>query len=402
MFDLVIVGGGMVGATLACALADSNLQVAIVEGNAQILGGEFGNDGRSSSISWCSVQLWQRLGVWAGMVQRGVSPIRQIRVTDGDYPLAVCLDSREMQTEALGYVVENTVSQPAIWAKINHSPNIKPIWGQLVGVETLPDHLTAEIKVPDRNETYKIPTKLLVGADGAKSLVRQLAELPSRQKFYDQVCLVLKIKLGNSHRQVAYEWFQPSGPFALLPLTGERMGVVWTVPLGQAREFLALPLGEFLGRLEQKLGGELLAQFGRISLACQRLWHYQPQWQYSYQYCKERLVLVGDAAHTTSPVAGQGFNLGIRDAYTLAQVLKQAIAQGEDIGNLRVLKRYQRQRYWDNLATISTTDATNLLFSNQVWLWQGVRRTGLHLLHNVLPLRQGLMFLGMGKHYFSA
>lgn len=394
MFDIVIVGAGLVGLTFACAIAPTGLKVVVVDGRWQTLTGDFSYDGRASAIALGSAQLWQKIGVWSEMTRKGVMPIHKIRVTDGNYPLEVHLDRSDMHTEALGYVVENTVSQSALWSKARQYDNVQLLLGQVVNVQDQGDQV--EVQLEDRTLT----ARLVVGADGANSLVRKIAGLPSRHKFYDQTCLVFTIKLAKSHHQVAYEWFQPSGPFALLPLTDDRCCVVWTVTKPTAEHLLGLAPPQFTEALQQRLGTDLLSQFGDVQVVSPKIFAYQPQWQYSYQYCRPRMVLIGDSAHTTHPVAGQGINLGIRDASKLAQVLRQALGHQQDIGTMTVLKAYQRQRYWDNLGTISATDMTNLLFSNQLWWWQVVRRTGLHLFAGVSPLRKLLMFLGMGLHYF--
>jgi 2-octaprenyl-6-methoxyphenol hydroxylase len=390
MYDVVIIGGGMVGATVACGLAPTGLSIALVDARHP---SEFAHDGRASAIAYGSAQIWQSMGVWSAMERRGVNPMQTIRVTDGDYPLAVYLNSQEMERPALGFVVENAVSQAALWEMIRSCPRITTIVDELVSIE----EQTESLQINLQHQT--LTARLLVGADGAKSKVRQLAQFPSYTKTYTQTCIVITVQLANSHQQIAYECFQTAGPFALLPLTNDRFCIVWTASQSEAPQLLALSPEDFLATLKERIGDKLLAQFGEVSILSAQPAHYQPRWQHSFRYCRERIVLVGDAAHTTHPIAGQGVNLGLRDAAVLTQVLQEALAQQKDIGSLTVLHRYQHRRYWDNLGTILATDLTNQLFSNQLIICQGIRRLGLHLFNTVTPLRKLLMFLAMGLHH---
>ncbi len=404
-YDVVIIGGGIVGATTACALAQTNLRIAIVDSREQVHRGEFTYDGRASAIAWGSSRIWQSIGVWQKM--QPVSPMHTIVVTDGDYPLRLPLQKSDMQANltdpdsALGFVVENAVSQAALWQTIRQAKNIDPIPASLIKIDQ-PRHsqqTLALVLKTNGGQIALLNTKLLVGADGAKSTVRQLAGIRSTHKYYDQNCLVFTLRLQRPHQNIAYERFQPAGPFAILPFASDRLCIVWTVTKAETPHLLSLTPEAFIRAVQEKMGLEVLRQLGEFELEFAVPQVYQPQWQHSQRYFAQRIVLVGDSAHTTHPVAGQGVNLGIRDAYTLAQVIQSALTHGQDWGSLEVLARYQAQRYWDNLGTIVATDLTNLLFSNQFLPWQILRRLGLHLFHQVTPLRQWLMFLAMGLHY---
>jgi 2-octaprenyl-6-methoxyphenol hydroxylase len=332
-----------------------------------------------------------------------VSPLHTIIVTDEDYPLSVPLQKSDMfntPDAALGFVVENAVSHAALWQAIRQCANISPINATLVSLSQprSPEQPLTVVLKTNTGESLHLHTKLLVGADGAKSSVRQMAGISSTHKYYDQNCLVFTLRLRRPHQNIAYERFQPAGPFAILPFASDRLCIVWTATTEETPRLLSLSREAFKQAVQNKMGAEVVCQLGEFELESDQPQVYQPQWQHSQRYIAQRIVLVGDAAHTTHPVAGQGVNLGIRDAGKLGQVISQAVQEGEDWGSLDVLARYQAQRYWDNLGTIMATDLTNLLFSNQFLPWQLLRRFGLHLFHQVTPLRQLLMYLAMGLH----
>jgi len=399
-YDVVIIGGGIVGATTACALVPTGLSIAIVDSRKQVHQGEFNYDGRASAIAWGSSRIWDSIGVWDKM--QPVSPMHTIVVTDENYPLSLPLQKSDMQGNipALGFVVENAVSQAALWGKIRECTNICPIQASLhqISQPQYPDQPLRLVLTTNTGEKLTLATKLLVGADGAKSTVRQMAGINSTHKYYDQNCLVFTLRLHKPHQNIAYERFQPAGPFAILPFASDRLCIVWTATKAETPYLLSLSREAFTRAVQEKMGAEVCRQLGEFELESDQPQVYQPQWQHSHRYIAPRLVLVGDSAHTTHPVAGQGVNLGIRDAAKLAQVIGWALQRGEDWGSLDVLARYQAQRYWDNLGTILATDLTNLIFSNQFLPWQLLRRLGLHLFHQVMPLRQLLMFLAMGLH----
>jgi len=401
MYDVLIVGGGMVGASLASALGAnpqlaSQLKVGIIEAKAELLQGEFSADGRASAVALGSSQIWQKIGVWDGMVDRGVTPMHSIRVSDGDYQHKVNLNCEDINQQALGYIIENQVTQAALWEFIRACPNIELICpAKIVDICSDSDrHIT--VKIDHASQITKLETKLLIGADGGRSLVRNLAEIPTSEKLYDQTCIVVTIETEFPHHNIAYERFQPSGPFALLPLPqGNRFCIVWTATNSEAPQLLALDDREFMQKLSSRIGSELLINLGKLTLESKTRASYNPRWMHSQTYIQPRLALIGDAAHTTHPVAGQGMNLGIRDAGAIAEIILTAFTKGEDIGSMAVLKRYQAWRRWDNWAVITVTDITNRLFSNQFWLWQFVRRIGLAIAA-LLPFKIILMYFMMG------
>ncbi len=404
MFDVLIVGAGMVGASLACALGDKhnphnrNLKVGIIEAREDLLQGQFGVDGRASAIALGSSYIWQDIGVWDTMCRRGVTAMHGIQVSDGDYPHKVQLWREDVGKEALGYVVENRVTQASLWEFMGECSNIELICPAKIkdinhfGSSESKQDLIG-VQVSSANGDRLLTAKLVVAADGGKSIVRQLAKISTVERLYDQTCIVVTVKPEFPHHNVAYERFQSSGPFAILPLSGDRCCIVWTATSAEAPGLMALDEAEFMQELSRKFGSHL----GKLTLETR--WteraNYIPRWMHAQTYIQPRLVLIGDAAHTTHPVAGQGMNLGIRDVGALADILLNAHHNGEDLGSMPVLRRYQAWRRWDNFGVITFTDWTNRLFSNQFFLFKLIRRSGLAIAA-LKPFKQLLMYFMMG------
>jgi 2-octaprenyl-6-methoxyphenol hydroxylase len=404
MFDVLIVGAGMVGASLACALGDKHnplnlsLKVGIIEARAELIQGQFGVDGRASAIALGSSYIWQDIGVWDAMCRRGVTAMHCIQVSDGDYPHKVKLLREDVGKEALGYIVENCVTQASLWEFIRECSNIELICPASIKEIThfgssKPQQDLIGVQVSSEMGDRLLTAKLVIAADGGKSIVRQLAKIPTVEKLYDQTCIVVTVKPEHPHQNIAYERFQRSGPFAILPLSGDRCCIVWTATSAEAPGLMALDEAEFMQELSQRFGSHL----GKLTLETR--WteraSYVPRWMHAQTYIQPRLALIGDAAHTTHPVAGQGMNLGIRDAGAIADILIKAHDKGEDLGSMPVLRRYQAWRRLDNFGVITVTDWTNRLFSNQFFLLKWIRRIGLAIAA-LQPFKQLLMYFMMG------
>ncbi len=387
MYDVLIVGGGMVGASLACGLRNTKLKVGLIEPKANYTQGDFGDDGRASAVALGSVMYWQSIGVWSKMLEGGATPMHRIQISDGDYPGLVQLRCQDMGVEALGYIVPNQVTLAALWQTIAESAIDVICPGRVVAVHHLETFVQVEV-LTDRGISY-LSTKLLVAADGSRSGMREQEGIITDRRSYDQTCIVATVKTKMPHRNVAYERFYTSGPLAILPMNSDRCCVVWTVKQGEVPRLLSLESPQIEAELEQRFAPEL----GEVKLESAQLRHYVPQWMHARTYTKARFLLLGDAAHTTHPIAGQGMNLGLRDVASLVRILRQA----QDPGHDRVLQQYQTERYWDNLGMILLTDTTNRLFSNQIGWCQFIRRIGLRLFQ-VRPFKQVLMYFMMGLH----
>jgi 2-octaprenyl-6-methoxyphenol hydroxylase len=238
-----------------------------------------------------------------------------------------------------------------------------------------PDYTELTLKILDSDSYRTVRSRLVVGADGAKSQVRQQAGIQTRGKAYWQSCVVATIKPEKFHNNIAYERFWPSGPFAILPVSETHCRIVWTAPHAEAQALLALNDHDFIDALTERYGthmGHLTVEGDRFAFPAKLV--------HACEYVRHRVALMGDAAHSCHPVGGQGLNLGVRDAAALAQILSLAQAQGEDIGSLKVLKRYQRWRRGQNILALSFTDMLNRLFSNRIWPIMIARRLGLRLM----------------------
>ncbi|MGQ9865290.1 MAG: UbiH/UbiF/VisC/COQ6 family ubiquinone biosynthesis hydroxylase [Pseudanabaenaceae cyanobacterium] len=374
-YDVAIAGGGLVGATLACALGGSALRVALIEPNPALVAGEFGADGRASAIALGSSRIWQAVGVWEAIAAASATPIHTVRMSDGDFPWTVDLRGKDIGCEAVGYIVENAVSLRELWRSLRQYPNIEVICGQVKGWDSGADE--ARLTLQQEAGTQVLAARLVVAADGGHSPLRRMAGIGVDERFYDQTCLVATVQLGVPHRNIAHERFQPSGPFAVLPMGEDRACLVWTVKNAELADVLALEGEALRATLSARLGAKLGSEAVALEQPLAAVGRYTPRWRHAHSYIGPRLVLAGDAAHTTHPLAGQGVNLGLRDAAALAETILTAAAAGEDWGAPAVLRRYQRRRWWDNLGVISLTHLANRLFSNEIWPLTWLRRLGM-------------------------
>jgi 2-octaprenyl-6-methoxyphenol hydroxylase len=240
----------------------------------------------------------------------------------------------------------------------------------------------ATATLEEAGQTRKITTKLVIGADGARSAIRQGAQIKTKGWKYWQSCVAFTIKHQLDRNDTAFERFWPTGPMGILPLQGNRCQIVWTNPHGEAKKLQEMPEAEFIKKLEAYTGGLL----GKIALVSPRAL-FPVQLMQSDTYVKPRLALIGDAAHCCHPVGGQGLNLGIRDAAALAQVLKEAVEKQEDIGALSTLKSYEKWRRSENLAILGFTDFLDRLFSNNWPPIVVIRRLGLAMMRGFPPLK---------------
>ena len=376
-YDLVIVGGGIVGATLACGLKDSGLQVAIVEPQPKTVAV---SRRQAYALTLQTGRILSGIGVWSDIIPK-ITTFRQISLSDSDHPGVVEFLPQDLGTEELGYVGEHHVMLGAMHRFLEDCDNIH--WlspAQVTEVQYHPDY--AEVQIEQDGTVKPLYTRVVVAADGSRSKLRQAAGIATSGWKYWQSCVAMTIQTEKPHNNIAFERFWPSGPMGVLPLPGNRCQVVWTAPHAEAEALKQMDKAAFLELLEYRTGGLL----GRLELESDR-YVFPVQLMQSNDYVQPRLVLVGDAAHACHPVGGQGLNMGIRDAAAIAQVLKTATLNGEDIGRLSVLKRYQQWRKKENWIVLGLTDFLDRMFSGD---WQPkviTRRLGLWFLRKVKPLR---------------
>ncbi|XQQ07574.1 MAG: FAD-dependent hydroxylase [Leptolyngbya sp. IPPAS B-1204] len=380
-YDVAIAGSGIVGLTLACMLKNSGLRIALIDAKPKTAGL---SQRRAYAITLLSGRIFKGLGLWDQILPQ-IATFRQIRLADEHSSAVVNLQPADLGTEALGYVGEHGILVKALLDALEAAENIT--WFCPATVEQVryqPDAAEVTLSLGESPDQPKqqIRTRLLVAADGSRSSIRQWAGIATQGWQYWQSCVTAVIRPEQPHGNIAREHFWTSGPFATLPLPDNRCQIVLTAPHSEAKHWLEVDEASFLAELERRYGGQL----GKLELVGKRAL-FPVQLMQSRRYVQSRLALIGDAAHCCHPVGGQGLNLGIRDAAALAQVLQTAHQQGEDVGELRVLKRYERWRQLENLVILGFTDLLDRCFSNQWWPLVALRRSGLRLMRRVRPLK---------------
>ena len=375
--DLVIVGGGVVGATLAAALKDSGLKITIIEARPLAVAAA---KTQAYAFSLLSSRIYQGIGVWDEIVPH-VGKFSQISLSDADYHQQVKFNTKDLNTEYLGYVAQHNVVLTALQSYIADCPNVKWLCpAEVVDVREEEDFSTVEVNI--KGEIQLIKTQLVIGADGARSRVRSLAGIKTRGWKYWQSCVAFTIEHTAPENNTAFERFWGTGPMGVLPLPGNRCQIVWTNPHAQAKALQQLNEKEFIAKLNYHTGGVL----GDIKLVSGRFL-FPVQLMQCDRYVRPRLALIGDAAHCCHPVGGQGLNLGIRDAAALAQILTEARDRGEDLGDIKVLKRYECWRKLENLAILGFTDLLDRVFSNNWLPIVVIRRLGLWMMSYLQPMK---------------
>ena len=348
----------MVGASLACALADEDVSVAVIEAVSPQADNQPSYDDRGLSLSLSSRRILDALAVWPE-IAANANPIKQIHVSDRGHFGFVRMQAEMMKLEALGYVVVARELGRALLGKLDKANNIDMICpAKVTGVETMQDEVGVSI-VNDRRE-QQLNCKLLVVADGTHSQIRAQLAFNTRFKDYDQTAIVANVTPEYAHQDTAYERFTATGPFALLPLTEGRCAAVYTVDSDDAEHVLGLSDQEFLERIQQRFGRRL----GRFTKAGVRrsypLMLVQPE-----QQVRDRVVLLGNAAHAIHPNAAQGFNLGLRDVAGLLEQLLPAIRDSIDPGAAYILDAYVAERVDDQKRVIRFSDGLTKIFYNE-------------------------------------
>jgi 2-octaprenyl-6-methoxyphenol hydroxylase len=373
--DVLVVGAGMVGSTLAVALAGAGLSVVLIDGQDPEMALQETFDGRSSAIARGSQQALASLGLWQAMAE-GAEAILDIRVSDGRIgagtsALFLHYDHREVDDAPLGYIVENRVTQRVLRARLGELPNLRLRAPRRVeDLERSGTHVAARL-----DDGTALRARLIVGAEGRRSPTREAAGIRTTSWSYSQVGLVATVAHELPHNGVAHENFLPAGPFAMLPMTDgadgtHRSSIVWTERPELAATLLARPVG------------------GR--------WSYPLSMIHAKRTIDRRLALVGDAAHVIHPISGQGLNLGLKDVAALAESVVDAWRLGLDPGDELVLERYQRWRRLDNLVLVAVTDGLNRLFSNNLAPVRLARDLGLAAVNQAPPLKRLFMGHAMG------
>ena len=391
-FDIMIIGGGLVGASLACALsqAETSLRIAIVEAYPfKVADTEYqpAFDARSVALSYTSKKIFDGIGLWPFINQLGVAAIKNIHVSDRGHAGVTRLSAASENIDALGYVVETRVIGQALFKVLAEQKNVSVIApAKLKDFELSTD--STEVIVEQEGENKKLKAQLLVAADGDDSVVRRLSGVRIKQHNYEQYAVIANVTTDRPHQNKAYERFTDSGPLALLPMAASaedenRYSLVWTIKAEQQQEMMQWDHETFLTKLKQRFGNRA-GNFTQVSAR-----HIYPlSLMRAQEHVRQRLAIIGNAAHTLHPVAGQGFNLGLRDVAALSQVIVDAKRANKDIGELTTLEDYAEWRRRDHVQTAMATDSLVRLFSNNILPLAALRNLGLIAVDLVPPLKK--------------
>ncbi len=388
--DVIIIGGGMVGASLACALSGQGLRIAVIEGVAPAKRAEPGYDDRAIALAYGTRRIFDGLGLWQQLAG-DATPIHQIHVSDRGHFGTAHMDRADEGLPAIGYVVPARAIGRVLEDAVAAATDIERFCpAQVTAVERGASDI--RVQVSEDKAHFTLHGRLLVAADGADSRVREHFGITTLERDYGQSAIVTNITPQLPHRNIAYERFTDSGPLALLPMTEQRCAVVWTVESDQVDAVMQLSDAEFLVQLQERFGQRLgrLQRVGRRQAWPLRLLH-------ANESVRDRVALVGNAVHTLHPIAGQGFNLGARDVAVLAEVLVDAVRSGEDPGSLAVLERYGQWRRHDHRNVTVFTDGLARLFSLPLPALGMVRGAGLLAFDLLPPAKRLLTRMTMGR-----
>ncbi len=398
--DVCIMGAGPVGGSLACRLAAAGVETVVVDRAALPPMEHPAFDGRAYAISAGSRRLLDEAGLWDRLPEPA-QPIQEIRVSDGRVGrpasrLHLHFDSAELDAGPFGWMVEARGLRIALNAHMRALPSLRVLAPAEASVERRPDGVTVRIAGGP-----VVDCRVIIAAEGRNSPLREQAGIPVTRLPYGQTGMVCAISHQLPHHGIALEHFLPAGPFALLPMAPSAdalaggapnvSAIVWTERRAMADRIMALDNARFEREIARRLGDHL----GRIQVVGRR-WSYPLSAMLAHRYVDTRLALAGDAAHGIHPIAGQGLNLGFRDAIVLADLLTEAVAAEQDPGDPALLTRYQRARRPDNMLMLGMTDGLDRLFSSDFPPLRLARDMGIAAVHRLGPLKRLFMRQAMG------
>lgn len=408
-YDLIIVGGAMAGATLACSLAGTGLRIAVVDAAAPADAPQplspYEFDARVSAITPASREIFREVGIWSSICERRVSPYTAMHVWDADGTGAIDFDAGDVHADALGHIVENRVIIECLQQRLAEQEEVSLLApASVTALQVLPPR-------PDSRGEWVSPgmslsladgrclhARWVVGADGARSRIREMAGFATREWHYDHQAIVTTVHTEYPHEQVARQRFMDEGVLAFLPLQtppgeGEQRycSIVWSLQPQRAAELMQADDDGFAAALEQAFE----SRPGRISVAGKR--HSFPLRQcHAREYVRDRVVLIGDAAHSIHPLAGQGANLGLMDARVLGEEIRRACREDRDWHEPAVMRRYQRRRMGPNLAMMAVMEGFRHLFADQPPPVRWLRNTGLSTVNSLPAVKNRLLREAMG------
>jgi len=386
-FDVIIVGGGLVGLSLAASLGKDDFSVAVLEARQPVIDWPAGSvDLRVYAITRESQKLFELTAAWSAMLPKA-GPFRDMHVWDAGGNGDIHFSSADLGEPYLGHILEARVIEKALLDVLDELPCVQHF---------CPASVTAFNELEDRQQVEledgrMLSAGLLVGADGKHSRVRDHAGIHARVSDYGQQALVAVVTTERSHEETAWQRFLPTGPLAFLPLADGRSSIVWSASSERAEQLLKLDATDFCA----ELGLAFDRRLGTIT-ACGERVLFPLQRQYAEHYVAARIALVGDASHVIHPLAGQGVNLGLKDVRELADTLRDARGRNRDIGSLSVLRRYERARKGDNMAMMLAMDGFKYLFGSPVAPLRWARNLGLNLVDGAQPLKNQIMRSAMG------
>jgi 2-octaprenyl-6-methoxyphenol hydroxylase len=402
-FDIVISGGGLSGALMALSMSDYKkpdgqlLDIAIVEANPILKDSSLTFDDRVLALSHGTASYLQSLGVWSSL-KNVAEPIKNIHISDRGFYGKARLYAKNHQVNALGFVVEMSLLGQALLARLQEKNNSN---GNITwfAPDKISDITWQEKSVDIRlNSNIKLSARLLLACDGAQSACRQLANISVQESSYHQSALIANVSTAIPHNNLAYERFTETGPIAMLPLATQkntnsdsRCSLVWTLPPEQAQKMVALNDNQFKVALEKSFGSWLgaITHVGKRDI-------YPLKLLTANEQVFHRMALIGNASHTIHPIAGQGFNLGVRDVSQMAELIENALANEKDIGNFAALSEYAEQRKQDHQQVIALTDSLVTLFSNKLPPLVAGRNVALKMINYLSPLKNALVRKTMG------
>lgn len=396
-FDIIILGGGLVGLTAANLCAQQGFSVALVERQEPHLTWDDNHfDIRCSAISKASQIIFQEMGVWDAIATERVSAYQRMHVWDALGFGEITFDAAEVGEADLGHIIENRVMQKALWENAKQSTHVHfYVPAKPMALQVEPEHVFLTL-----NDQTNLKAKLIIGADGGHSWLREFMNIESKQQDYQQSALVATVSTELSHQQTAWQRFLPEGPIAFLPLNSGKSkqpnqpnfsSIVWSSTTEKTKALMALTDKEFCEELAHAIDyrlGHVLSTAERRDFSLSRL--------HAKRYIANRVALIGDAIHVIHPLAGQGVNLGLGDAQKLVETLSLANKCASDIGGHLILRKYERARKGQILSTLMAMDFLNRAFAREDTLSLGLRSIGLNFIDKTVFLKKKMVLQAMG------